>query len=439
MTTNTPRPLPRRSFLSLLGAAGGAGLLTAAGCGGGGGNGGGGGGGPLDIWVLQDPVQNEVQNGAIDRFTESTGTDAKITPYANDAYRDKLQVAMGSPNQPDVFFNWGGGSIRPYVESDLLVDLTPTLEEDQEFKNRFLPSVLDAGRIGDQYYGIPNRGMQPKILFYNQAAFDEIGADPPQTYQDLLDLADRFNSAGITPCALAGAQSWCELIWFEYLTDRIGGAGVFQRIAAGEQGAWQQPAVTRALEEIQRLVEIGFFASNFSSVDYGDGAATRVFAEGAGMHLMGSWEYTNCLDQHPDFAGSDLRFVNFPQVEDGSGDPRAIVGNPTNYFSVTQASDNVDGAIEFLREMASEEYVAHYTRNGDVMAIAGIEDLLQSEHPDPEFASFVYGMVQDAPSFTLSWDQAINRQHADPMVDNLQKVFLGDLDPAGYVEAMENL
>ena len=32
---------------------------------------------------------------------------------------------MGSPNPPDVFFNWGGGNLAQFVKAGNVVDLTP--------------------------------------------------------------------------------------------------------------------------------------------------------------------------------------------------------------------------------------------------------------------------------------------------------------------------
>lgn len=430
--------LSRRSLLGIAGAGAGAMLLGAAGCsdddnGGGGPNA----GGQLDIWVLQDVAQNEVQNGAVSRFNAANKAQAKITPFANDAYRDRLRVAMGSRTQPDIFFNWGSGSIREYVEADLLVDLTPALEADPAFKAKWIPSVLESGKIGDKFYGIPNRGMQPVILFYNRDVLKRINAtEPPSTWSEMLSFVDELKGAGITPFAVAGSQTWTLLMWLEYFVDRIGGPEPFRRVANGDSEGWKDPAFASAIDKIRELVDRGGFASNFASVGYETGGAGTLFAQGkAAMHLMGSWEYTNQVREQPKFAQTALGFTNFPQVDGGSGDPKAIVGNPTNYFSVTKSSDNVDACIAFLKEMASDAYVDHYIEKGDVPAVADIESRFDKS-PSPEFARFVYKMVTEAPSFQLSWDQAVDNRIAGPMLANLKKVFLKQLDATGFVNAM---
>src|SRR5690606_34519937 len=129
----------------------------------------------------------------------------------------------------------GGGNLAEYVKADQVVDLTEALEANPEFKEAFLPSVLDVAKIDGSYYGVPMQGVLPVVLFYNKKVFEDAGVEPPATYDDLLDLVDTFKKEGVTPIVLPGAQAWTELMWLEYLVDRVGGADVFQAIAAGEE------------------------------------------------------------------------------------------------------------------------------------------------------------------------------------------------------------
>lgn len=437
MSSYLPHRLPRRSFLGLVGAGVGASLV---GCGtdttGGSG---GGGGGQIQVWVIQEESQNEAHNAALERYNQNSDVNARLVSTSNEGYRDKLHVAMGTDDAPDVFYNWGGGSIRTYARDDLMVDLTPHLDADPAWKDSFLPTVLEAGTIDGKYYGIPARGMQPIILFYNKKVFRELDLQPPRTWNDLLSVSDRVKAAGIIPFALAGGDSWTELVWPEYLVDRIGGPDVFNRIAAGERGAWRDPAITRSINMISDLVQRGGFGDSFASVRWEGAGASTLIAQGrAAMHLMGSWEYTNQVQEQPEYAKNDLGFTDFPTVEAGVGDPKAIVGNPTNYFSVAKASSNVDGALEFLRtEMSSDAYIDDWLAAGDVPAVTGLEERMDKA-TDRAFAELVYGMVTEAPSFQLSWDQAIERNLAQPMLDALAKVFLGELDAEGFIKANED-
>lgn len=431
--------LSRRAFLSAAGLAGVSVPLLGA-CGTSGPGQAKGGGKSLQVWVLQDTAQNPIQTAAINDFNKSSKSKFKLVPFSDNGYTDKLRVSMGSPQAPDVIFNWGSGSIIDYVDRGQLIDLSPQLAADPAWKNSFLPAVLDAGKINDKFYGIPLRGMQPLLLFYNKTLFAKEGVRPPATYDDLLGLVDHFRSKNIQPFALGASDQWPNLMWLEYLVDRIGGAGVFQNLLAGKPGAWRDPVLMQALTMVKDLVDRRAFGTNFASVDYINGGAGLLFAtKKAAMHLQGTWEYTNQLDMHAKFAKNDLAFAPFPMVKGGKGDPNSLVGNPTNYFSVGAKSADKNAAISFLKkEMTSPAYVDALIKAGDVPAVTGIEGKLATA-PNPQFAQYVYQAVQKAPTFTLSWDQALPTKYKDPLLTTLQKLFTGQATPQQFVNTLSSV
>ncbi|MFE1437917.1 ABC transporter substrate-binding protein [Streptomyces sp. NPDC058739] len=444
MGSTTPshggRTFSRRRVLG----AGAAALLGSALAACGDGDGGAGGGGDtLTAFVYGDDAV-KVQQAAVDRFNASAaakkaGGRVRLEEVPGSDYSPKLRTAMGSPGAPDLFFNWGGGSIKAYEKAGKLVDLTGTIESDPVLKDGFLPAVLAAGDLGGRHYGIPMRGMQPVILFYNKAVFAEHGLKPPTTWDQLLDNNAKLKKAGITPFALGGSDVWPELMWLEYLVDRVGGPEVFRRIQDGDAEGWGDPAVLRAAELVKELIDDGAFGSTFTSVSYVNGGAPAVFAKGrAAMHLMGSWEYSTQLGKFPDFARSDLGWAAFPQVDGGTGDVRNVVGNPTNYWSVNARARNKDAAIAFLRECASEAYAKDLIANGDVPTTSGASALLASA-PNPEYARFQYETVEQAPAFTLSWDQALGDELGTRMLTETGKLFAGKSSPSQFVAACKGL
>jgi xylobiose transport system substrate-binding protein len=409
-------------------------LLTATACGGGGGAA----DDDMHVWMYQDTLV-VVQDAAVERFNAESEVQAVIDEVPGDNYEERLRTAMGSSEQPDVFFNWGAGSIEPYVEQDMLMPLDDLLERDPELAEAFIPSVLESGQVDGVQYGIPLRGTQPVILFYNQALFDEVGVEPPETWEDLLDLVDAFTEADVTPFALAGADPWTEQMWLQYLVDRIGGPEVFQRIDDGDMEGWRDPAVLEAAEAVRDLVDRGAFGDSYASVSYTEGGASTLLSEGrAAMHLMGSWEYSTLLDQDPEFAENELGYTVFPPMPGGEGDPENVVGNPTNYFSVTADTEFPEEAQEFLGYTSQEEYVADMVENGEVPTTTDAEEAV-ADSPNPEFAVFQYEMVRDAPHFQLSWDQALPPEVATPMVTEIESLFNGRSTPEQFVDALAAL
>ncbi|MFJ2708984.1 extracellular solute-binding protein [Streptomyces sp. NPDC087428] len=409
-----------------------AGLL--AGCGSDGGSGGG--GGTLTAYVYGDDAV-KIQEAAVKEFNKTSDVKVKLVSVPGTDYVNKLRSAMGSPSAPDIFYNWGGGSIKPYVDAGQVVDLTSTIKNDPALKDRFLPSIVAAGSLDGKMYGVPMRGMQPVMLFYNKTLFAQNKLQPPNTWEDMQKAVTAFKGKGITPFALGGSDKWPELMWMEYLLDRIGGPEVFRRIQDGDSSGWGDPAVLKAAKAVEELVDGGAFGKNFNSVDYGNGGAPTLLNKGkAAMHLMGSWEYSTQLGKAPEFARKDLGWTAFPTVAGGVGDAADVVGNPTNYWSVNTRTKHKDAAIAFLKTTAAKSYSKALVDNGDIPTTSDAASMLDSS-PNPRFAHDQYTMVRKAPSFTLSWDQALESRIATPLLTEISKLFAGKSTPEQFVAAMK--
>ena len=416
-----------------------AGTLVAA-CGSSGASGGGGGGGTAQVWALQDTTLNPIEQASVDRFNKtSKAGKAKLVTFANDPYKQRLRTAIGGANSPDVFFNWGGGNLKPYVDAGKIEDLSSVLNDNPELKDAFLPSVLAGGQFDGKTYGLPMRGVQPVLLFNNQKVLKSAGiSSTPATWDDLLADVDALKAKGVTPIALAGSQSWTELMWAEYLLDRVGGPEVFKNVRDNQNGGWKQPEVLQAMTMLKQLIDRGAFGNKFQSVGYDVGGASTILAtDQAGFHLMGSWEYTNQLGQSPDFVkAGNLGYGPFPAVTGGKGDPSNLVGNVSNFYSITKDSDAKEAAEEYVKTALTDEtYVSDLVKAGDVMPITGVRDQLAAGD-NADYTTTIYDQVANAQNFQLSWDQDLQADVATKMLTELQNFFLGEQTPEGFVSAL---
>jgi len=396
-----------------------------------------GGAGSAQVWAVSGGL-DPVYEASVERFNEGSEGKVSLELFQNDPYKQKLRVAMGAGTGPDVFFGWGGGVLKEYVDAGNVEDLTPYLEENPEWRDRFIPSVLETVSFDGRTYGIPLNGMQPVVLFYNKQVFEQAGVEPPETYDDLLSLVETFRGKGITPISLGGASKWPNLMYEQYLVDRIGGPEVFQAVVDGEENAWCDPAFVEANTRIQELVEAGAFPDNFSSIAYDTGQATALLFTGqAAMHLMGGWDYANTLANAPDFINSgDLGWVHFPAVDGGEGDPANIAGNPSNFYSVNADSDAKETVLDYLQnEVMSEEYIESLLEGGAVPPVTGLEDRL-AEDENSEWLQFMYSTVQDAPHFQQSWDQALAPSVGSELLTNLDLLFLQQITPEQFSDNM---
>ena len=431
------KPVTRRATLAALGISLPA-LVTLSACGGGTQpSGGAGSPSSFSVWALTGAKQ-ETYQASFDAW-DAANPDNPIAVefFANDSYKEKIRTAIGSGNAPTLVFNWAGGTLADYVDNGSVVDLTGKVDETL---SRTIESISTVGQIDGKQYAVPNNDTQPVILYYSTELFEKHGVTPPTTWDELMTAVETFSAAGITPFALAGQSVWPELMYIQYLTDRIGGEGVFQKVLDGEADAWSDPAITSALEKIIELRDAGAFGDAFGSVSADAGAdAALVHTGQAAMVLQGSWVYGTFKQDAPDFvADGKLGFLNFPSVDDGAGDPSNVVGNPANFWSVSaDATEEVQElAIKYLNDInLGDDMVEDFLAMGAIPAVTGLEDRL-ADLDDGEFLSFAYDMVLGASHFQLSWDQALAAAPAQELLTNLSKIFLGEMQPADFVSAM---
>lgn len=392
------------------------------------------------MWALTGGSE-DIFRSSVDKWNEENPDDAiKQEFFANDAYKTKVRTAIGGGEGPTFIYGWGGGVLKSYVDAGEVAELDQFLADNPDVKDRFIPSVLENGVIDGKTYALPNNNMQPVVLYFNKDLFEQIGEEPPATWDELMALVPKFNDAGIAPFSLGGQSKWPNLMWLSYLVDRIGGPEVFQAILDGEEGAWSDPAVIEALTKIQELADAGGFVNGFSSIAADAGADSALLYTGrAAMMVHGGWVYQNLKNDAAEFVESgDLGFTTFPTVEGGAGDPANIVGNPANMWSVSETATEgqKESAQKYLADgLFSDEYTQAMIDSGAVPAVNGIEDQLAASD-DKEFVQFVYGLAKEAPSFQLSWDQALPPAQGDAMLANLDQIFLGEITPEQFAKTM---
>ena len=387
-------------------------------------------------WALTGPDEEIITN-SMKKWNEQH-PDASIKPlfYANDAYKQKVRTAIGAGQAPTLITGWGGGNLKSWVQAGKVVDLTSKLGGESALTEKYLPSVVEAGKVGGKVYGLPYNGVQPVVLYYNKALFNKVGAQPPKTWQDLMALVAKFRQAGIAPIAIGGQSKWPLLMWEEYLIGRIGGPEVFEAIANNEQGAWSHPAVLKANRMIQDLIKAGGFVDGFSSISTDSGAdAALLYTGKAAMYLMGSWAYPTIKESAPKFISSGkLGYTTFPTVAGGKGNRTNIVGNPANFWSVSADASKKEqkAAIQYLKNgLMSESYVNNLLAKGSVPPVKGIEKKV-AKTSDGTYLSWIYELVRDAPSFQLSWDQALAPGQAQKLLNNLGQLFLQQITPKQF-------
>ena len=436
----------RRNVLGLAAGAAGAAALAACGDSGPKSSSGGGGtsGSDASYWYLSGAPAEAVRKGAVDRFNTANPTHKiATTSFQNDAYKTKLKTALGAGQGPTIIWGWGGGGLKSWVDAGQVDDLTDFFSQNAAVKDRLFPSSFGAATINGKIYAMPAETVQPIVLFYNKKVFDQVGVQPPQSWADVMALVPKFNAKGIAPFSLGGQSRWTNMMWLEFLLDRIGGAEDFDNIFAGQKDAWNQPASIEGLTKMQELIKANGFIKGFSSITADSNADVALLYTGkAAMMVHGTWTYGTMQSQGGSFIkDGNLGYINFPPVDGGKGDPSDTVGNPGQYLSISSKATDAqkESAKEFFKTgLLQDQEVKDWIGTGGVPIVKGSDAQLASS-PDADFLKFVYGVASGAKVFAQSWDQRLSPTAAEVLLDNIAKLFQMQVTPQQFATNMNGV
>lgn len=442
-----PMTTSRRTFLGLIGGgalAAGLGACGTSGPQGSGGATGGGGDTSTTYWFLTGQPQQTIREAQVKRFNDANkDNQIAFTAFQNDAYKQKIKTAIGAGQGPTLIWGWGGGGLKSYVDAGQVEDLTDWFGQNAELKESIFPSAFGAATVGEKIYAMPVETTTPIVLFWNKRVFEKAQLEPPQSWGDIMDLVPKFNSQGIAPFSLGGQSRWTNMMWLEFLFDRIGGSEVFQNIFDGKPNSWSDPSALKALDEMQKLIKANGFIKGFSSITADSNADQALLFTGkAAMMLHGAWTYGNMKASGGDFVtGGHLGYMNFPSVDGGKGDPSNTVGNPAQYLSISSKASQADkdNAKKFLANNTLDDTsVEEWVKSGNICVAKSSKDKLSSvtDKFDSDWLNFVYDTSANAKTFQQSWDQALSPTQAETLLDNIAKLFQLSVSPQQFADNM---
>ena len=129
-------------------------------------------------------------------------------------YVDKIKVQLGTGDLPPVVYGGGYNLLDLALAKDVVVDLTPYVEADPEWKALYSDVALTTNSRDGKIYASSSEGSLVGY-FYNKELFEKAGiAEPAKTWDEFWEQCDKLKAAGITPLALDTADSaWVTSLW----------------------------------------------------------------------------------------------------------------------------------------------------------------------------------------------------------------------------------
>lgn len=258
---------------------------------------------------------------------------------------------------PDVVSIWGQPS---FLDEVLEAGVLAELDEADYADYGFISGSLDGFKKDGKLYGLP-RNTDVAVFYYNQKMFDDNGWKVPETYDDLLVLADDINAKGIVPVAMDGGDGWPMAVYLSDLTYKIAGSDYKDIVSnAVSNGDFTDASLKEAAELLKKSADAGLFQTGYDSQDYG--TAMNLFTNGqAAMFYMGSWETSMATNEDiQQDIRENVRMFTMPVVDGGKGTATDVAAWNGGGYAVSESSEVKEEAVKFLNYMYQQDKLSKY-------------------------------------------------------------------------------
>ncbi|MGV9271247.1 ABC transporter substrate-binding protein [Kitasatospora sp. NPDC003701] len=310
------------------------------------------GGASFTYWSMwnQNEPQAKVIQAAAAKFTEDTGVRVTIQWQGRQVIQ-KITPTLKNGAAADLVDN-SVNALGALVAAGQSTDLSPV------YAAR-IPG--EAGTVGDvipdKYKTYLNdRDGKPFMVpysvategvWFNAAAYPELAAGPPKTWDELVTKLDAIRATGVAPIALPSNDPYWTLLT---LQRQLGTDGV-RALAADRSGAaWDDPKVRAAVGKVEQLRK-NYFIKGYESTQ-GTQAQTSWAQGRAALYLNGTWVPGESRPNVP----AGFRYGNFqlPAIDGGN----TAVGVNFFGFAVPRTAKHAGDAQRFIAYFMNKDRLA---------------------------------------------------------------------------------
>lgn len=309
--------------------------------------------------------------------------DAAIAGGGGDQARTVLQARMAAGNPPTAM-QMLGLVIQDWAGQDALGDLTPLAEK--EGWDKVIPPALQAiDKYDGHYVAAPFNMHSTNWVWVNKELFDKVGGPEPTTWANFVELAKKFQAAGITPVA-HGGQAWQEATIFDGAVISAGGPEFYkQAFIELDPAALDSPTMQKAFDEMRAIR--GMVDPNFPGRDWN--LATAMVINGqAGMQIMGDWAKGEWINAGK-VPGKDVLCFRYP------GTQGSVTFNSDAFGMMKVGADEQDAQFKLAAAIMDPAFQESFNlKKGSIPA--------RTDVPDTNFDACGKKAIADAKEATAS-------------------------------------
>lgn len=279
----------------------------------------------------------------------------------------KTGIASGDP--VDVSFFWGT-QISAFVNSDMALDLTPYLtENNNEWKDTFIDTYLSGGQIGDKYYAI---SYQPVIetIFYNKDLFKANNIEVPTTWDEYMAACAKFKEAGVY-----GIGNWVgqnhQLMEFAY--QYMANDGQLEDATAGKLDFTTVAGIGKALENWKSAYDNGYWYPGEGALTSTKDQTQAAWYQGKIATIFDAGSNAGTYEKDSTF---EVGVMKFPLIQEGG---KYGVNVVTNALFVPANAKHPEEAVRFIKYYTSDAGMAEIINSGRLPSTKSMQDKVANQ------------------------------------------------------------
>ncbi|MEO1701026.1 MAG: extracellular solute-binding protein [Pseudomonadota bacterium] len=398
----------------------------------------------IEFWHAMGGRLGEVVNEIATNFNASQD-EVKLTPVFKGTYEETLTAgiaAFRAGDQPDIIqvFDAGAATIINAPGAVVAVeDLMSNFGTGFNIEDYISGVRYFYADPSDKMVGMPFNSSAP-ILYYNVAALEEAGVQPPATWEEFAEIAPKLKEAGFIPMAQSHlpwifTENFMSRHNLQFATNANGYEGV-----EGTELLVNNDALKMHFSNLVEWREAGLF--EWYGAAWGDNQ--RPFEQGEVAMWLGSSASFGGLSQTVDFDFSSVPLPYYASVvgDDAPGGYQSFIGGAA-LFAMSGQSDEENGAIaKFFEYLASADvqYLWH-RETGYVPITNAAYDLAKEDGHYERTPAAETGITQlnlRAGDWTKGYRMGFYVQIRDVMNREYGKIFSGEATVDEAFETIEN-
>ncbi|SFG63958.1 sn-glycerol 3-phosphate transport system substrate-binding protein [Palleronia marisminoris] len=315
----------------------------------------------ISWWHGMGGRNGEVINEISQQFNDAQ-QDCKLTPVSRGTYEEALSsgiAAFRSGEQPNILqvFDAGAATIIAAEGATIPAEDLITGAGEEFDRDAFIAGVRNFYADSDgKFIGMPFNSSAP-ILYYNEAALEEAGVEPPKTWEEFEEAAPALKEAGYLPMTAS------QLTWMMVENFKSRNNQQFATNNNGYDSVEGTEIIVNDENQVMMFEKLKAWADDGLYGFYGAGWADNLkpFEEGEAAMWIGSSGSFGGLQQSADFDFSAVHMPYWDAIE-GAGTQSFIGG--AALFAMSGKSDEENACTaQFFTFLTSPETQVYYHKN----------------------------------------------------------------------------